>query len=91
VGTSVNVQDATYTNSIGAPVLMTAWKDPQFDASQRSYYYLRVIEIPTPRWTTYDRARFGGTLPTNVPATLTQRAYTSPIWYTPNQAVKQPG
>jgi hypothetical protein len=91
VGSTVDIQAATYSNAIGAAVLTTAWKDPQFDPTQRAYYYLRVIEIPTPRWTTYDRARFGGTLPTNVPATLTQRAYTSPIWYTPNQAAPQPG
>jgi hypothetical protein len=91
VGNTVNVDTATYSNSIGAPVLTTAWKDPQFNPGERAYYYLRVIEIPTPRWTTYDRARFGGALPTNVPATLTQRAYTSPIWYTPNPSAAQPG
>jgi hypothetical protein len=89
VGTSVDIAHATYSNSIGAAVLATAWKDPDFNAADRAYYYLRVIEIPTPRWTTYDAARFGGKLPPGVPATVTQRAYTSPIWYTPNSAVRQ--
>ncbi len=89
VGTSVDIAHATYSNSIGAAVLATAWKDPDFNAANRAYYYLRVIEIPTPRWTTYDAARFGGKLPPGVPATVTQRAYTSPIWYTPNSAVRQ--
>ena len=84
VGTTVDIPTATYSNRIGAPVLTTAWKDPDFHSSDRAYYYVRVIEIPTPRWTTYDAARFGGKLPSGVPATLTQRAYTSPIWYTPN-------
>jgi hypothetical protein len=86
VGTTVDIPSATYSNSIGAAVLTTAWKDPDFSPADRAYYYLRVIEIPTPRWSTYDAARFGSKLPDGVPATLTQRAYTSPIWYTPNQA-----
>jgi predicted RecA/RadA family phage recombinase len=86
VGNTVDVKTATYSNSIGAPVLTTAWRDPQFNPGERSYYYLRVIEIPTPRWTTYDAVRFGEQLPADVPATVTQRAYTSPIWYTPNPA-----
>lgn len=84
VGNTVDVAHATYSNSIGAPVLATAWKDPKFDRTERAYYYIRVIEIPTPRWTTYDAARFGGKLLDTVPASVTQRAYTSPIWYTPN-------
>jgi hypothetical protein len=84
VGSTVDTATATYNNSIGAPVLATAWKDPDFDAAERAYYYIRVIEIPTPRWSTYDVARFGGKLPTDFPAAETQRAYTSPIWYTPN-------
>lgn len=83
VGTTVDVAHATYSNSIGNAVLATAWKDPNFDPALRAYYYVRVIEIPTPRWTTYNVARFGGTLPTTVPAEIAQRAYTSPIWYTP--------
>ena len=83
VGNTVDVATATYNNSIGAPVLTTAWKDPGFDPTERAYYYLRVIEIPTPRWTTYDAARFGGKVPAGFPAAIAQRAYTSPIWYTP--------
>ncbi len=86
VGSTVDVATATYTNTIGAPVLNTAWTDPAFDAEQRAYYYLRVIEIPTPRWSTYDAARFGKKPPADYPSAVTQRAYTSPIWYTPNQA-----
>jgi hypothetical protein len=86
VGSTVDVKTATYSNSIGTAVLTTAWKDPSFDPAERAYYYLRVIEIPTPRWTTYDAARFGGTPPSEFPAAITQRAYTSPIWYTPNAA-----
>lgn len=84
VGNTVDIANATYSNSIGAPVLEAAWKDPHFDPAERAYYYIRVIEIPTPRWSTYDAKRFGVKLPDSVPATLTQRAYTSPIWYTPN-------
>jgi hypothetical protein len=84
VGDTVDVALATYSNSIGAPVLDVAWTDPKFDPAERAYYYIRVIEIPTPRWTTYDAKRFGVKLPDGVPAELTQRAYTSPVWYTPN-------
>ncbi len=69
-----------------APVLDTAWTDPTFNAAERAYYYVRVIEIPTPRWTTFDAKRFGAELPTNVPAAVTQRAYTSPVWYAPSGA-----
>jgi hypothetical protein len=84
VGNTVDVSTATYNNSIGAPVLATAWTDPSFNPAERAYYYSRVIEIPTPRWSTYDAVRFGKKLPADFPATVTQRAYTSPIWYTPN-------
>jgi hypothetical protein len=83
VGSTVDVAHASYSNSIGAPVLATTWTDPDFNPTVRAYYYLRVIEIPTPRWSTYDAARFGVALPQGVPAQVTQRAYTSPIWYTP--------
>ncbi len=83
VGNTVNVAEATYTNAIGAPVLETTWKDPAFDPQQRAFYYVRVIEIPTPRWTTYDAKFFGVALPKDVPASIQDRAYTSPIWYTP--------
>jgi Protein of unknown function (DUF3604) len=83
VGNTVNVAEAAYTNAIGAPVLETTWKDPAFDPKQRAFYYVRVIEIPTPRWTTYDAKFFGVALPKDVPASVQDRAYTSPIWYTP--------
>jgi hypothetical protein len=83
VGNTVNVEEATYDNSIGAPFLQAYWKDPDFDLSQRAFYYVRVLEIPTPRWTTYDHKVFGVALPTDVPTSIQERAYTSPIWYTP--------
>jgi Protein of unknown function (DUF3604) len=85
VGNTVDVANATWTNTIGAPELITVWKDPDFDAAQRAFYYARVIEIPTPRWTAYDAKRFGVTMPKEVPMTTTERAYTSPIWYTPEK------
>ena len=86
VGTTVDIENATWTNTIGAPELIAAWKDPQFDAKERAFYYARVIEIPTPRWTAYDAKRFGVKPLPGTQMTLTERAYTSPIWYTPAQA-----
>ena len=83
IGSTVNAARATYTNSIGAAELGTVWTDPDFDPSQRAFYYARVIEIPTPRWSTYDAFRFGVELPEGVPVETQERAYTSPIWYTP--------
>ena len=83
VGNTVNVPDASYKNTIGAPMLFGYWKDPNFDAKQRAFYYVRVIEIPTPRWTTYDAKIFGVKLPPNCPTSIQDRAYTSPVWYTP--------
>jgi hypothetical protein len=83
VGNTVNVQDASYSNAIGAPYLAVYWKDPAFDPKQRAFYYVRVLEIPTPRWTTYDAKFFKVALPKDVPASIQERAYTSPIWYTP--------
>ncbi len=83
VGSAVDIADASYTNSIGDALLMAYWKDPEFDPKQRAFYYVRVIEIPTPRWTAYDAKRFGTTMPAEVRMTVRDRAYTSPIWYTP--------
>lgn len=83
VGSTVDVANATWTNSIGASELVTVWKDPEFDRMQRAFYYARVIEIPTPRWTAYDAKYYGVTIAKEVPMTTTNRAYTSPIWYTP--------
>jgi hypothetical protein len=85
VGNTVDVENATWTNTIGAPELIAVWKDPDFDPSQRTFYYGRVIEIPTPRWTAYDAKKFGVKMPKEVPMTVTDRAYTSPIWYTPGK------
>ena len=83
VGNTVNVADASYSNSIGAPQLTTVWKDPQFDPKERAFYYVRVIEIPTPRWTAFDAKRFHVKMPKEATMFLQERAYTSPIWYTP--------
>ena len=73
----------TFKNTIGDPLLSAYWQDPEFDPAQRAFYYVRVIQIPTPRWTAYDQKRFGIKMPDDVPMTVTERAYTSPIWYTP--------
>ena len=81
VGSTVNIEKASYTNSIGAPTLAAYWEDPDFDAQQDAFYYVRVLEIPTPRWTTHDAAFFQIKRPGNVPATIQDRAYTSPVWY----------
>ena len=83
VGNTVNLSNATWTNTIGAPELIGVWVDPDFDASQSAVYYARVLEIPTPRWTAYEEVRFGITMPDEVPMITQERAYTSPIWYTP--------
>jgi hypothetical protein len=83
VGNTVDVAEATWTNTIGDPELITVWTDPDFDPKLGAFYYARVIEIPTPRWTAYDAKRFGLKLPPEVPMVTQERAYTSPIWYTP--------
>jgi hypothetical protein len=86
VGNTVDVKTATYTNKIGATELIGHWTDDNFEPSQPALYYVRVIEIPTPRWTTYDAVRNGLPLLEDVPATIQERAWTSPIWYTPESA-----
>ena len=83
VGSTVDVASATYTNTIGDAQLASVWTDPDFDAAQSAFYYARVIEIPTPRWTAYEVARFGASVPEDTRMTLQERAYTSPIWYAP--------
>ncbi|WP_455378651.1 DUF3604 domain-containing protein [Petrachloros mirabilis] len=83
VGNTVDVDNAVWFNTIGDPELITVWKDPDFDAGQLAFYYARVIEIPTPRWTAYDAKRLGVKPLPGTPMTLQERAYTSPIWYTP--------
>jgi hypothetical protein len=83
VGSTVDIEKATYMNTIGDAMLATYWQDPDFDPSEPAFYYVPVLEIPTPRWTTYDATFYGIERPDNVPATVRDRAYTSPIWYTP--------
>jgi len=83
VGDTVDVEGATFTNTIGSAELAAVWKDPDFQPSQRAFYYARVIEIPTPRWTAYDQVRFGVQMSEEVPMTQQERAWTSPIWYSP--------
>jgi hypothetical protein len=83
VGNTVDVENATWTNTIGAPELITVWTDPDFDAGQRAFYYARVLEIPTPRWTAYDAKYFDVKVGDEVDMITQDRAYTSPIWYTP--------
>jgi hypothetical protein len=84
VGNTVDLDTARYTNSIGAPELSVAWTDPHFDPAQRAFYYARVIEIPTPRWSTIDAVALGRPLLDGLPPTLQERAWTSPIWYSPD-------
>jgi len=83
VGNTVDVENATWSNSIGEPELIAVWEDPDFDPDKRAFYYARVIEIPTPRWTAYEAKRFDIDMTDEVPMTTQERAYTSPIWYTP--------
>jgi hypothetical protein len=85
VGNTVDVKAANWTNTIGAAELGTVWKDPDFDPDESAFYYARVIEIPTPRWAVYDAFRFGITLPDDAVTTAQERAYTSPIWYSPTK------
>jgi len=86
VGSTVDLANATWTNTIGDPELIAVWKDPDFDPQQKAFYYARVLEIPTPRWTAYDARRFGVEPLPGTTMTLQDRAYTSPIWYTPGES-----
>jgi Protein of unknown function (DUF3604) len=85
VGSTVDVVNANWTNTIGAPELIAVWKDPDFDPKQRAFYYGRVLEIPTPRWTAYDAKYYGVKLAPDVPTSIQERAYTSPVWYSPTE------
>jgi hypothetical protein len=82
---TADVANATYLNSIGAAQLSAYWQDPDFDPEQRAFYYARVIEIPTPRWSAYDAVRLGKTLNSADPKIVQDRAYSSPIWYSPEE------
>jgi hypothetical protein len=86
VGNTVDVKNANWTNTIGASELATVWSDPDFDAAQPAFYYARVLEIPTPRWVVYDAFRFGVKIPKEAETTQQERAYTSPIWYDPDNS-----
>lgn len=86
VGTTVDAAKASYSNSIGDPELAAVWVDPGFDPSQHAFYYVRVLEIPTPRWSTYDAAKLGIAVPGGLPVSIQERAFTSPIWYQPPAA-----
>lgn len=83
IGSTVDEEAANWTNSIGASELAVVWTDPEFDPEQRAFYYVRVLEIPTPLWYMYDKVRLGAVIPEGVPTTHQERAYSSPIWYTP--------
>lgn len=83
VGNTVDTATGSYSNSIGSPQLSAFWQDPDFDATERAFYYVRVLEIPTPRWSTRDAALLGEEVPAGLPASIQERAFSSPIWYTP--------
>ena len=83
VGNTVDIANATWTNSIGSSELITVWADPEFDPKVSAAYYARVLEIPTPRWTAYEAKRFGREMESEIPMVTVERAITSPIWYTP--------
>jgi hypothetical protein len=89
IGSTVDIEKATYTNTIGAVELKTVWTDPEFDPSLHAFYYARVLEIPTPRWTTIQAAKLGIAPPDVVAPTLQERAWSSPIWYTPSAEARK--
>ena len=89
VGNTVDVKNATYENSIGAVELKKVWTDPEFDSSLNSFYYARVLQIPTPRWTTYDAKKLGVPPPSDLPPTVQERAWTSPIWFSPTEEARK--
>ena len=84
VGDTVDVANASWTNTIGSSELIAVWTDPNFDPKQRTFYYGRVLEIPTPRWTAYDAKYYGVSMTPEVPMKTQERVYTSPIWYEPS-------
>ncbi len=86
VGDTVDIAKASYTNSIGDPELRAIWTDPEFNPSVRAFYYVRVLEIPTPRWVLFDALRYGAKLLPGTTLKAQERAYSSPIWYVPKTA-----
>ena len=86
LGSTVNLNDASYQNTIGSPELSTTWRDPDFNGSEPAVYYVRVLQIPTPRWTVFDAKFYQQELPQDSPLVIEERAYSSPIWYTPEEA-----
>ena len=83
VGNTVDLETATWSNSIGDSQLAAVWTDPDFDSKESAFYYVRVLEIPTPRWVVYDKVRLGAVIPKEAELIGQERAYTSPIWYSP--------
>jgi len=84
VDVTVDLEAGTWYNTIGASELMSVWTDPEFNPDEKAFYYARVMEIPTPRWVVYDKVRMGSEIPEGAELIGQERAYTSPIWYTPD-------